>query len=124
MSDNIDINDLDQENAETYYVTNVLYTHNPLKTVPDLETGGERNRRWGAIASFGILPGLDESPLGPAVLPIPPTQFFTADDLDALRDKVVSELDRAIGLAKLAKENPEEFQRRQMELSKSLAKST
>lgn len=103
--------------TDRYVVSQVLYTHTPLKTTPDIMNGGQRNKRWGAIAAFGVIPGLDNSPEGPAVLPIPPTQFFASDDLEDLRTQVVAELDKAISLAKLAVEDPAEFERQQRELS-------
>lgn len=103
------------KNTEAYVLQEVLYSHVPLKPTPDIASGGNRNRRWGATFSLSIVPSLDETPLGPVMLPGVPVQFFAGDSLEELRDRIVYELDKAIELGRLAKEDPEEFDRVQRE---------
>lgn len=97
------------EGTNQYVMTAVNYIHTPLKTTLDIMKGGSRNKRWGAVISLGIIPGLDEMPPGPAILPQMPAQFFDGDDLDALRARLVYEIDKAIELAKIQKADPDKF---------------
>lgn len=109
--DNPFLKDVPEEASGTnqYVMTTVNYIHTPLKTTLDLQHGGSRNKRWGAVISLGIIPGLDEMPTGPAILPQMPAQFFDGDDLDALRARLIHELDKAIELAKIQKSDPDRF---------------
>lgn len=80
-----------------------------IKSVPDLETGGNRNPRWGMMVSFSIVPELHKQPMGPVVLHVTPTQFLASDTLEDLRDRVMFELDKAIELARIAEKHPDEY---------------
>lgn len=103
------------QNTDAYPMTNVTYTHRALSTAPDLETGGERNRHWGAVLSIGILPGLSEIKPGPAMLPVMPSILIDSDSLEALRERIIFEIDRSITIAKLQSEDPVEYQRCEQE---------
>lgn len=101
--------------TDTYAMMEVEYSAKSLKSYPDLETGGQRNRRWAAIVSLGIIPGFEETPVGPVLLPKAPSQLFTADDLDLLKERLFYEIEQSITLAKLAMEDPKGYSRAQME---------
>lgn len=109
--------------TEAYPLINLNYTQAALKTVPDLSTGGQRNKRWGAVLSIGVLPGLDETKPGPALIPNMPIHLIDSDSLDALRERIVHEIDKSIALAKLQAEDPVEFQRCQEEFLAHLQKN-
>ena len=95
--------------TENYPLMATLYSPKPLETVTDIMSAGLRNKRWGAVFSIAIIPDLMDLPGGPIVVPTPPHQFFDGDDLDALKARLVFELDNAIEMAKLLRENPEKF---------------
>ena len=99
------------DGSDGYTMTNVNYSHSNLKTMPDLVKGGKRNKRWGASVALGIIPALDTMPVGPVVVPETPAQFFDADDLPTLRARLIHEIDKAISLASMQVESPEEFER-------------
>ncbi len=92
-----------------YPLISTLYSPEALETVPDIENATTRNKKWGAIFSIGVIPGLQELPEGPIILPTPPHKFFDADDLDALRARLIYEIDTSIAMVKMAADNPEEF---------------
>jgi hypothetical protein len=112
------------ENTSAYFMTQVFYTPKPLDAVDDLLQGGKRNRRWGAVVSLGIIPGLDESALGPAILPQPPAQFFDADSLEELRERINFELDKAIEMARISKDSPEVYQQYNQMLAEQMGYAT
>lgn len=100
-----------QEAAGTdgYVMSLVNYSHVPLKTVPDIANASIRNKKWGAVFSIGILSELDKQPKGPAAVPQMPSQFFDGDSLDALRSRLIHEIDKAIALAKIQSEDPAKY---------------
>lgn len=100
--------------TEAYAMTEVEYSITPLKPTPDLMKGAQRNRRWAAIVSLGVIPGFEETPVGPVLLPKAPTQLFTADSLDLLKQRLFYEIEQSVALAKIALESPEEYSRHQM----------
>ncbi|RMG36428.1 MAG: hypothetical protein D6732_08240 [Methanobacteriota archaeon] len=72
-----------------------------LTKVPDLMTGGDRARRFGACMGINIIPELDKNMAdGPVLVSSPPLAFFDADSLEELRDRLVYEIDNLIELAK------------------------
>lgn len=100
--------------SDTIHVTTTL---EGIKTVPDIATGGNRNPRWGISFSVAVTPHLDKAQIGPLMLPTMDSKYYTSDDLAAIRDRIVFELDKTIALAKLAVDNPEaykEFERAQL----------
>lgn len=105
------------QNTEAYIMQEVLYSDAKTKTVTDFVSGEERNRRWGMVVSLAVIPQFDQvAPnQGPVLLPRTPSRFFTADNLEDLKARIVYEIDKAISMAKLAVENPEEFVRKQTE---------
>lgn len=108
--------------TDAYPMTNLNYTHSALRTVPDLATGGNRNKKWGAVFTIGILPGLGETRPGPALVPNMPAHLIDSESLEGLRERIVHELDKAIALAKLQVEDPVEFQRCETEFLAHLEK--
>jgi hypothetical protein len=105
------------QNTEAYIMQEVLYSDAKTKTVTDFVSGEDRNRRWGMVVSLAVIPQFDQvAPnQGPVLLPRTPSRFFTADNLEDLKARIVYEIDKAISMAKLAVENPEEFIRKQTE---------
>jgi hypothetical protein len=67
------------------------------------------------VVSLAVIPQFDQiAPnQGPVLLPRTPSRFFTADNLEELKSRIVHEIDKAIGMAKMAVENPEEFMKQQ-----------
>jgi len=108
------------QNTESYAMQEILYSDSRTKTVTDFVTGEDRNRRWGMVMSLAVIPQFDQvSPnQGPILLPRTPNRFFTADNLEDLKARIVYEIDKAIAMAKLAVENPEEFMRQQTQALK------
>jgi hypothetical protein len=81
-------------------ISNMGYIPDRLVTVPDLENGGERCKRYGAWMGVNILPYLNEqvtSPNVPLILPEPPPVLVIADTLKELRDRLVFEIDVMVG---------------------------
>lgn len=111
------------QHTEDYLMHQIFYTDQPMREIDDLATGGKRNRRWGMVVSLAAIPGYDQVPvnMGPTLIPTAPTKFFTADSIEDLRDRVMMEVDRALEMARLAIEDPEEFERRSMERARRMA---
>lgn len=107
---------VEAQHTEAYIMNEVLYSPTSLKSVPDIENGGQRNRRWGISIALAIVPQLDQMApnSGPTILPKSPSRFFAADSLEELKARVVHELDRAMELAKMSVEDPEKFMKMQM----------
>jgi hypothetical protein len=109
-------------NTESYILSDVLFTNAPKKTITDFTTGDQRNRRWGMSIAMGVIPGLDQVPVdGPVILPNVPTRFFTADTIEDLRARLMYEIDKALDMAKMSVEQPEEFAKKHTELLQQLA---
>lgn len=108
----------DAAGTDAYMMTTVNYSHTPLKTVPDIKNASTRNKKWGAVFSVGILSELDKHPTGPAAVPNMPSQFFDADDLRALRARLVFEIDKAIQLTELQMNDPAKFEQYEEEFYK------
>lgn len=98
-------------NTESYLMQEILYSDAQTKTVPDLITGSQRNRRWGIILSMAVVPGFDAvTPnAGPTLLPRTQSRFFTADTVEDLKARVNYEIDKAISLARKSIEDPDGF---------------
>mgnify|MGYP003653861715 FL=1 len=67
-----------------------------LERIPDMLSGGNRTRHFGAWLSLNVLPNLDEQlkdPNAPLLLPEPPPVLLVADSLDQLRERLVFEID-------------------------------
>ncbi|MEK9983586.1 MAG: hypothetical protein VW879_02490 [Opitutae bacterium] len=105
-------------NTEAYLLNEVLYCVTPTKTVPDLETGNQRNRRWGASVALAVIPEFSQVPPNeaPTLLPKSPSRFFAADSLEELKARIIYELEKAIEMARMSVESPEEFMKLQQEL--------
>jgi len=112
--------------TESYLMQEILYNDSKTKTVTDFTTGDQRNRRWGLVLSMAVVPGFDQvTPnQGPTLLPRTPARFFTADSVEELRARVLYEIDRAIDMAKLSIENPEEFTKKTMEAVQAMSSQT
>lgn len=112
--------DLPEEvtNTEAYLMNEVLYCATPTKTVPDLESGNQRNRRWGASVALAVIPEFNQVPPNeaPTLLPKSPSRFFAADSLEELKARIIYELEKAIEMARMSVEEPEEFIKMQQEL--------
>lgn len=101
------------QHTEAYIMNEVLYCDSPTKTVTDFESGDQRNRRWAMTVALAVIPQFDQvAPnQAPTLLPKSPTRFFAADTLKELKARVIHEIDRAMELADLSVNNPEEFMR-------------
>jgi len=74
-----------------------------LDRVPDLSSGAQRTRRFGAWLGLNVLPHIHEqmrSPDAPLLLPEPPPVLLVADDLDTLRERIMFEVDIMINTTK------------------------
>lgn len=98
------------KSVSSYDTVEVITIPRGVKSLPDIATGGKRNPRWGISLSFAVMPELDAIPHGPLMLPQSPSQFFTADNLDELKERIIFEIEKGIKVAKLASENPEAYQ--------------
>lgn len=101
------------QHTDSYQLVKILYTDEPMTEVTDFMTGNKRNRRWGMTISFAVVPEYDKVPVNeaPTLLPDTPVRFITADSLDELKARAMYEIDKALTMAKLAVDNPEEFAR-------------
>jgi len=108
------------QHTESYMMQEILYCDSKTKTITDFVTGEQRNRKWGMVVSLAVIPQFDHiAPnQGPVLLPRTPIRFFTADNLEELKSRIVHELDKAISMARMAVENPEEFIKQQTEALK------
>lgn len=79
-------------NTNAYELQHVLFSNGNVKRVPDIEKGSDRSRRWAMLMYNSIIPGFDQVPEGPAVLPLPGAKLFDADSLEELYDRVLFEL--------------------------------
>lgn len=110
-----------QSEGDVYNMVQVQTTIQNLESVPDLVgNSATRNRRWGAMFSVAVIPGLESIPQGPITLPSAPFVFYDADKLDELRARLVHEIDKAIETAKLSHEDPEAYMYLQEEFRKKL----
>lgn len=112
------------QGTDAYPMVMLNYTQAPLTTVPDIANGSERNKKWGAVFSIGILPGLDGTKPGPALIPVMPAHLIDSESLDALRARIIYEIDKAIELARLQMEDPLEYQKCESEFLAHLEKSS
>lgn len=103
-----------------YPMLTVLTTQESLETVPDIMSGRKRNKRWGAVFSLAVIPGLEENNPGPVSLPLTPTHFFDSDNIDDLKARLLHEVDKAVAIARLSKEDPDAFMHLQVEFGKRL----
>lgn len=105
-----------------YQLVTVLHCPQELDRVPDLATGGERNKKWGAAMNLALVPGLDKNEKGSVTMPTSPAVFFDADTLDDLRARLYYEVDKAIEVA-LAASNTELFTKVQARVMEEIASS-
>jgi hypothetical protein len=98
-----------QGETRAYPMTILASSTTELEQVHDLETTGKRNRRWGAMVQFNVLPHIDRLPVGPVSLPMTPSQFIDADNLEDLRERLFAEVDKSIRIAELARDNPDKL---------------
>lgn len=108
------------DGTDAYTMTQVQHTHVAIKSVPNIATGGRRNKKWGAVVSIGIVPDLDKTDTGPVILPTMPSQFFDAESVEALKARIVWELEKAIDLAVLQVKDPAAFKKCQEDFVSSL----
>jgi hypothetical protein len=108
--------------TESYLMQEILYNDTKTRTVVDFTSGSQRNRRWGIVLALAVVPGFDQvTPnMGPTLLPRTQSRFFTADTVDELRNRVLYEIDKAIAMAKMSIDDPEEFTKKSMEAMSSL----
>lgn len=97
------------KDSSGYPMVTILSTQEALDTKVDLLSAKKRNRRYGAVFSLAVIPGLEESATGPVSLPVTPTHFFDADNLEDLKQRLQHEVDKAIAIAKMSKEDPIAF---------------
>ena len=81
-----------------------------LRPMHDFATGGKRNPKWGVTLSFSIMPELNKAPVGPIMVPRSQTQFFSADSLEEIKERIIFEVDKSVQLAQLAASDPEGYQ--------------
>lgn len=98
-----------ENGADVYSAVQLLAVPSKIQTKPDFATGGHRNPHWGLVMSFSLMPELSKVPVGSLILPNAPSQLLAADTLEALRERALFELDRAISLARIAEKDPEGY---------------
>ena len=98
------------KDVQSHETLEAISLPNGLMTVPDIASGGKRNPRWGVNFAFSVMPELDRSRPGPMILPPNQSRFFASDDLDAVKDRIIFEVEKAVKLAKLAVSDPEGFE--------------
>ena len=81
------------EHTDAYPMFPHLVSNQQLKQVPDLETGGQRTRRWGCMFGISALPGLNESGMNVPQHELMPMKFLDADNLDALKARIYHEVE-------------------------------
>jgi hypothetical protein len=85
------------ENTEAHMIiSNMGLVATQLKQVPDIESGGQRVRRFGAWLGVNIVPSLDKqaaAPGTPIMLPEPPSVLIAADTLKELGERLKFEID-------------------------------
>jgi len=81
-----------------------------LTQVPDLETGGQRSRKFGACIGIHVVPNLIEAQTtGPVFMPMPPIAFIDGDSLSELRARLIYEIDAILdSVSRGPKEDVEE----------------
>lgn len=103
------------KNTECYGMHEILITTGKMKTVTDFTTGEERNRRWGLAMQLTAIPEFDKVPVMdgfPNLLPKTEVRFFTADDVQELKARVMYEVTKTLDMMELSVKDPEEFMRR------------
>lgn len=111
------------QNTEAYPMMEIMIHDGATKTVTDFTNGEQRNRRWGMVVSFSIIPNYHENVpnQGPLLYPKLPSRLFLGDSLEEIKARINFEIDKAIKLAKLAVEDPEAFAREtQAQMQRSL----
>lgn len=98
------------KSVQSHETLEVLTVPQGLQSVHDFTTAGKRNPKWGVTLAFSIMPELNRAPVGPIMVPHTQSQFFAADDLEEIKDRVVFEIEKAIKLARLASEDPQGYQ--------------
>jgi hypothetical protein len=103
--DQIDVSKYDvpeelKSKTSAYPVVDVKVAPVPLKTVPDIATGGERVRRFGLVMSVAAIPDLS-SMQQPLMLDASiGTMMFDADSLDELQERAIAEIKSIIAMTK------------------------
>jgi|JI102314A2RNA_FD_contig_21_14839199_length_744_multi_13_in_0_out_0_1 hypothetical protein len=99
------------QSVDRYRMVNVLYCPTDLKTTTDFTTATQRNKKWGIIVNLNIVPSLDKYPINsPVIFENMPSEFFTGDSLEELRQQLVDKIDEAMKYAKMSVEEPEKFE--------------
>lgn len=107
--------------TEVMNMTEIICPIEDLKTVPNIETGGDpRNHRWGALFNVGVLPDLDKRPAGSVTLPRTPNTFISGDNLEELEERLIYEVKKSVRLARLMKENPQAYRALTQRLSQAM----
>lgn len=97
--------------VDRYRMVQVLYCPTDLKTTTDFATATQRNKKWGIIVNLNIVPKLDQYPVNsPVIFEDMPSEFFTGDSLEDLRQQLVDRIDEAIKYAKMAVDEPEKLE--------------
>ena len=74
----------------------------PLKMVPNLETGGERSKRFGIWLAMNVMPFLDKQIQHqdqPLILPEPPPILVVGDTIEEARSRIMYEVDLMLDTA-------------------------
>lgn len=102
------VDDLESK-SELYDIHDIYCALGKMKHVTDFTTGGKRNRRWGMVLSFAVVPKYDETPATdfPTLLPKAPAKFLAADSIEDLRARAHAELDMAFTLAEMSVNDPD-----------------
>lgn len=106
------------EEVDSYDTVQLVAVPNGLEGKKDFITGKMRNPRWGVHLSLSVTPELDKVNPGPIMAPVSQVQFFAADSVEELRDRLIFEVTQVLDMAKLACKDPEgyqDFQRQAMQ---------
>jgi hypothetical protein len=82
-----------QKKTSAYPVVATNIVPVDLKKVPDVASGGKRNRRYGLVMSISIIPSLEKEEDPIMIGPILPTMFFDADSIKDLGERAKAEID-------------------------------
>lgn len=111
------------DNTEVYTAVQLLTVPSKMKGKNDFATGGLRNPHWGMVMSFSLIPELSKAPVGPMMLPTAPSQFIVSDSLEAIRERVIYEVDKAIRLSQIAEKDPKGYEQYERSLMQRIVPS-
>jgi hypothetical protein len=95
--------------VDVYETMEILAIPQGINQKPDIATATQRNPRWGVTLAMSVMPDIDKTSTGPMMLPKSSNQFFAADDLDQIKDRIIFEVEKMIEIAKLAHSDPEGY---------------